>query len=266
MGPRGVDVNGNVDDMLFAHRYQSKGPNQIATADEHDDNVDEFTDFPSYPAPTPMIGSYNETGLQSDFCFDRHARYDPYGYEGGTFNGEKETSTRASKVVWDNVNWGELQKNCFLRNEDRYEPYNRTDASTTLWSPSNEDHEGVDKTLVFPPDESNNVKSYWQWQAKRKGYKKRNAVVLRTWDGNEWTVDTMQHVRSYIMELALHSGAEYEVIVLCEVKDLEKKIFDDPKAYREALATSVPDEFVDMTILFNRRLLEMWYPKVGKHE
>jgi len=266
MGPRGVDVNGNADDMLIAHRYQSKGPYQIATADENDNDVDELTDIASYSALEPIIGSYTETGLESDFCFDRHARYDPYGYEEGDFNDGKEESSRALKVTWENVNWGELQSDCFMRNEDRYEPYNRTDASATFWMPSKEDQEQVDDILVFPPEEAKNVKSYWQWQAKRKSYKKRNAIVLRTWDGNEWTVDTTQYVRSYIMELALHSGAEYEVILLVEVKDLKKKIFDNPKAYREALLTSVPDEFVDMTVLFNRMLLEAWYPKVGRHE
>lgn len=266
MGPRGVDVNGNADDMLIAHRYQSKGPYQIATADENDNDVDELTDIASYSALEPIIGSYTETGLESDFCFDRHARYDPYGYEEGDFNDGKEESSRALKVTWENVNWGELQSDCFMRNEDRYEPYNRTDASATFWMPSKEDQEQVDDILVFPPEEAKNVRSYWQWQAKRKSYKKRNAIVLRTWDGNEWTVDTTQYVRSYIMELALHSGAEYEVILLVEVKDLKKKIFDNPKAYREALLTSVPDEFVDMTVLFNRMLLEAWYPKVGRHE
>ncbi|KAK4694677.1 hypothetical protein P7C71_g2946, partial [Lecanoromycetidae sp. Uapishka_2] len=227
---------------------------------------DQSIDIVSHAAPEPVIGSYKETGLHSDFCFDRHSRYDPYGYDEGDFSGAQDKASRASKVIWDNVNWGELQKECFLRNEGRYKPYNRTDASTTFRMPTKEDHDEVDRTLILASEASKEGTSYWQWQAKRKGYKKKNAVVLRTWDGNEWTVDTMQFVRSYIMELALHSGAEYEVIILVEVKDLKKKIFDDPKAYREALITSVPDEFVDMTLLFNRKLLEMWYPKVGKHD
>lgn len=266
MGPRGVNVNGNADDMLFAHRFVSKGPGHVAPLNEMNHDEDEFTDIASCVAPKPMLGSREETGLESDFCFDRHARYDPYGYDEGEYVSGKGSTSRASNVLWDNVNWGQLQSECFSRNENRYQPYNRTDASTIFWMPSEEDHISVDKTLVLAPDESDNVKSYWQWQAQRKDYKKRNAVVLRTWDGNEWTIDTMQFVRSYIMELALHSGAEYEVIILVEIKDLKKKIFEDPKAYREALIASVPDEFVDMTVLFNRKLLETWYPKVGKQE
>lgn len=266
MGPRDVDVNGNPDDMLFARRYQSKGSAQSATSDDIENILDDVTDTASYPAPKPIIGSYKETGLESDFCLDRHSRYDPYGYDEVDSDDNGDIPSRSSKVNWDNVNWGKLQSNCFRRNENRYEPYNMTEAPTVFRMPSKEDHSEVNKTLILPPDESNAGKSYWQWQANRMDYKKRNAVVLRTWDGNEWTIDTIQFVRSYIMELALHSGAEYEVIILVEVKDLKKKIFDDSKAYRETLMNSVPDEFVDMTILFNRRLLETWYPKNGKQE
>ena len=266
MGPRGVEVNGNTDDMVVAHRYQSKGVKQLGRVDANVADVDEFTDTASYSAPKPIIGSYNETGLESDFCFDRHARFDPYGYNDESDNGGKDKPSQVSKVEWDSVNWGKLQSDCYSRNEDRYDLYNRTDASKTFWLPSKADHEEVDKTLIFPSDDAENTKSYWQWQTRHRASKKRSAIVVRTWDGNEWTLDTMQYVRSYVMELALHSGAEYEIIILVEVKDLQKKIFEDPTAYKEALAASVPDEFADMTLLFNRHLLETWYPKVGLHE
>ena len=68
------------------------------------------------------------------------------------------------------------------------------------------------------------------------------------------------------MELALHSGAEYEVIILVEVKNITIPIFEDEEAYRQTLLKSVPAEFSDVTILFSRDLLEKWYPKIGRHK
>lgn len=76
-----------------------------------------------------------------------------------------------------------------------------------------------------------------------KEYKKKSAMVLRTYDGLDWTPSTIQHIRSYIMELSLHSGGEYEVIILSEVKDQSKKIFDYEEAYRTALIHAAPPEF-----------------------
>ena len=227
----------------------------------------------AHAASRPIIGSYSETGLESDFCFDRHARYDPYGYD-DEFPSAADTQAdhmEPSKVTWKDVRWGELQRECLARNQDRYEPVdfpNRTDVASTrdkFWMPAKKDHEDVDSALIFPPEQLEEGASYRWWQANRASYKKKQAVVLRTWDGNEWTIDTTQYVRSFIMELGLHSGLEYEVIILVEIKDCTIPIFENEKAYRETLLKSVPDEFADITILFNRILLETWYPKVGKH-
>lgn len=215
----------------------------------------------------PFFSSFNESGLESDFCFDRYARYDPYGYDGDGMGAQNDTrQTRPGKVKWDSVNWGGLQQDCYSRNEDRYEPFRRPNGSAIFRMPSEADVSDVDETLVFPPEQEEETKSSRIWQSKRKDYKERSAIVLRTWEGNEWTVDTIQFIRTYIMELALHSGAEYEVIILVEIKDVENPIFSDPNTYNEVLKKSVPNEFKDMAILFNRNLLEKWYPKVGAHE
>ena len=256
MGPRGVEVNDNPDDMVKAHRLKEKGGIPRKTSIGHSLTED--------PVPRPIIGSYRETGLESDFCFDRHARYDPYGYE-DEFPDAEEPHVGPSKVQWEDVRWGQLQRHCLAKNEDRYEPLEQP-IRNKFWLPTTADQEGVDSTLVLASNESNNVQSYRLWQQNRQSYKKKTALVLRTWDGNEWTIDTVQYVRSQIMELALHSGAEYEVIILVEVKDVKIPIFEDEEAYRQTLLKSVPDEFSDVTILFNRNLLEKWYPKVGVHE
>ena len=256
MGPRGVEVNDNPDDTVKAHRLKEKGwiPRRTSTG----------YSLTEVPVPRPMIGSYRETGLESDFCLDRHARYDPYGYE-DEFPDAEEPHVGSSKVEWKDVRWGQLQRDCLERNEDRYEPLENP-IQNKFRLPTKNDQEGVDSTLVFPSNDSNAAPSYRLWQQNRQSYKKKSAIVLRTWDGCEWTIDTMQYVRSLIMELALHSGAEYEVIILVEVKDITIPIFEDEEAYRQTLLKSVPDEFGDITIIFNRVLLEKWYLKVGAHQ
>lgn len=219
------------------------------------------------PAPIAMFGSFNDTGLASDFCLDRHSRYDPYGYDEGDLNGKggRRKANRASKVKWDTLDWGYLQGDCLWRNRYRYEPLQFVNRTTTLWMPREEDIQEVDNTLVLPDDESQQRKSYRLWKSEQK-YKQRTAIVLRTEESNEWTIDTMQYIRSMIMELSLHSGAEYEVIIMIEVKDASQHIFASDVSYQETLKKAVPDEFKNNTILFNRQLLEKWYPEVGQHE
>lgn len=218
-------------------------------------------------APLTMFGSYNATGLSSDFCLDRHARYDPYGYDEGDLegNGGRRKISRASKVQWEKVDWGLLQGDCLMRNQYRYEPLPPANRTTMLWMPSEEDIEDVDSTVVLPDDGSQKSMSYRLWKSGQN-YKQRTAIVLRTWESNEWTVDTMQYIRSMIMELSLHSGAEYEVIIMVEIKDASARIFDSAASYQQTLTKAVPGEFKNNTVLFNRQLLEKWYPKAGQHE
>ena len=218
-------------------------------------------------APASMFGSYNATGLASDFCLDRHARYDPYGYDEGDVDGKggRRKANRASKVQWDKVDWGFLQGDCLMRNQHRYEPLPRANRTTTLWMPRQEDFDNVDTTVVLPDDGSQKSVSYRLWKSDQK-YKQRTAIILRSWESNEWTTDTIQYIRSMIMELSLHSGAEYEVIIMIEIKDASARIFDNDAFYEQALKKAVPGEFGNNTILFNRRLLEKWYPRAGQHE
>lgn len=66
------------------------------------------------------------------------------------------------------------------------------------------------------------------------------------------------------MELSLHSGGEYEVIILSEVKDDSKAIFDYEEDYRTTLNRAVPPEFRDITLLFNLALVRAWFPLTHK--
>ena len=218
-------------------------------------------------APDPMFGSYKATGLASDFCLDRHARYDPYGYDEGDLeaNGGGRKAQRASKVQWDKIDWGYLQEECLMRNQYRYAPLAWTNRTTTLWMPRQEDIDHVENTLILPEDGSQESTSYRLWRSGQN-YKQRTAVVFRTRESSEWTVDMIEYIRSMIMELSLHSGAEYEVIIMVEIQDASARIFDDHASYQEMLKKAVPGEFKNSTILFNRELLEKWYAKAGQHE
>lgn len=79
----------------------------------------------------------------------------------------------------------------------------------------------------------------------------------------EWTDNIKQNVRSMVMELSLHSGAEYEVFILCHVKDTNIQFnADDAEQLQNLKARFVPREFQDMTVLYNDHTLETWYPKL----
>jgi hypothetical protein len=67
------------------------------------------------------------------------------------------------------------------------------------------------------------------------------------------------------MELSLHSGAEYEVFLMVHVLDDSIPLETDVDIQR-LKATTIPDEFHDMTIFFNNKMLENWYPKIFEHK
>lgn len=67
------------------------------------------------------------------------------------------------------------------------------------------------------------------------------------------------------MELSLHSGAEYEVFLLVHVKDDTIPIYSDDNTVQRLKEIYIPAEFRNMTIFFNNKLLEAWYPKVEEH-
>ncbi|KAL9065100.1 MAG: hypothetical protein Q9161_008447 [Pseudevernia consocians] len=99
-----------------------------------------------------------------------------------------------------------------------------------------------------------------------KKYKDRTAVLLRGWQGLEYTPELLQSVRSMISELSLHSGSEYSVYLMVEIKDKDRPILTSPgfEAYQKALDEFVPREFHNMTILFNQDLLKVWYPTIDQ--
>ena len=213
-----------------------------------------------------MFGSYEDTGLGSGHCFDRHSRNSPYGYR-ESLHDDSTSRPPPSNVNWENVDWGRLQEDCFVRNQDRYEQRSNNSLASVFRYPTHLDIDALNDTLIHPQKPQEDEKSYFDWQASRSAqYRKRSAVLLRSYDKKVYTPDTLYHIRSMITELSLHSGGEYEVFLLVQILDVEMPIFFDPAVYQEALDRYVPHEFHNITLLFNVPLLEAWYRKAGEHD
>ncbi|KXG47974.1 Protein of unknown function DUF3405 [Penicillium griseofulvum] len=188
--------------------------------------------------PSPMLGSYSATGIDGYVCADRFSRLGAYG--------------SASGVNWNETNWGSLQAQCFERNAGRY-PQTQTDSRP------------VDSTLPHHPPLSTRA---FRNQAPPSSlqHKTRSAIILRARSDMEWTENLKQNVRLLIMELSLHSGAEYEVFILLHVKDERIPIYTkDPQVMNNIKAQLVPAEFHDMVVFFNDHTLASWYRKVEEH-
>ncbi|RYP04581.1 hypothetical protein DL765_010137 [Monosporascus sp. GIB2] len=99
----------------------------------------------------------------------------------------------------------------------------------------------------------------------KTGERGRTAVVLRTWDDYNYSETRRAWLRALITETALHSGGDYEVFFLVNVKNNDIRLDQDKNAYEQALREFVPEEFRDMAFLYNTRVLESWYPKVEEH-
>ena len=205
-----------------------------------------------------MFGSFEDTGLDPTACFSSDGRYRPYGYTEEDDDAIVKASA-PSEVIWEDVKWGDLQRECILKNGDRYEDVDPVNQSTVFRYAEYSDVANIDAALHFP-------KNHEQSETREKAeegpqHKKRNGVVFQMQESKEWTLDTTQYVRSMIMELSLHTGGEYEVFILIEVADDAQPIFNNRGVHQKILERSVPREFQSISFLFNSKLLEHWYPK-----
>jgi hypothetical protein len=196
--------------------------------------------------PAPQFGSYQAMNLDGGVCTDRYSRYGAYGY-GDDGRDDIPGFNKAPQVAWDEVDWNNLQESCFERNSNRYEP--NSGFHFPGQSPLPFEYENISKET-----ESAGLKQYYP----------RSAVLIRAWHDMVWTADLRQHLRSLIMELALHSGAEYRVFLLVHVKDDELPIFSDMQTI-EQVKQGIPQEFRNISFFFNTKLLEAWYPRIYEH-
>lgn len=192
----------------------------------------------------PFFGSHEELGVRHDVCFERFGRLGPYGYgynaqEGGLGLGMRSEQGGAEdiwrlqdKVDYREVDWGAAQEKCYDKNKARFKPAQETATKKRQASSS----------------------------AVQKKHVARNAYVLRTWTGFEYTAHEILTLRSMINELSLKSGGEYDVHLLLHVKDDTVPIWTSKEVYQRTIEENIPPEFWGITTLWSVQLMRMYYP------
>lgn len=194
--------------------------------------------------PTETVGSASVLNLDQKTCFDRESRYAAYGLN--------DHSPSTKHVKWENTRWGMLQDNCVERNAERYAPDARAPVPLKPTKYIRETHDPLD-------EDPTRIKS----GMSGKKYKKRTAILIRTWEGYQYRENDIQAIRALVTETALMSGGEYQVFLFVNIKQREADIYDDLDVYRDLLKRTVPKELRDIAVLWTERVLEDWYPHVG---
>ncbi|KAH6623108.1 hypothetical protein F5144DRAFT_496876 [Chaetomium tenue] len=230
----------------LAERVACHGPRgHLLGQSPDDDLVESEVDG---PYPMPWAGNYEETGLNLTMMSVRQ-RYGPYGF------GDNRSDYKRQKVDWDQVDWGQLQNDCFQRNRDRFPMAATRFEDTRITKPRFSFREST----KIPP-----VRHWHEFEASR-----RTAIVVRAWRGYDYLPEDMYYLRSLVAETALKTGGEYQVFLLVDMKDYEgyeNDIFSSDDAYAQGLEDAgVPPEFQSITLLWSVRLLEDWYPMIEEH-
>lgn len=187
--------------------------------------------YPGVPKgfPEPDSGSYEAVGLDKDVCFDRYSRLGVYGLN--------------ADIDFSQTHWFDLQNTCVDRNKDRF-----ADSTTPRIGPGSSSSAEEKQAPVTDTDVS---------------YKKRTAILIRTWDAYEYRENDIQAVRSMITELNLLSGGEYHVFLFVNIKDASLPVFTDRAVHDDLLKKYVPEELRDIAVLWTEAICNTWYPNVG---
>jgi hypothetical protein len=198
--------------------------------------------------PEPAVGDSAVTGIDVNRCFDRYNRLGPYGYGQNIKNRVQDWSRPGVKPNWTEVPWGSLQDQCLRSNQGRYisgarEPValNYKTAAPNITGP-----------LSLVDSGTHNAPRYHH----------RTAVLIRTWGNYQYTENDLESIRSLITELNLLSGGEYQVFLFVHIKNNNLDL-TDAQLRQMLLDKHVPREFHSISILWNEKILEQWYPRVG---
>lgn len=208
--------------------------------------------WPALPEgfPAVAVGEANVTGIDLDHCFDRYNRLGPYGYGQSERSYVGDWQRPVAKPDWLGVRWGQLQDQCLVANKERYAPTARQPTELAPGKDMPNDH-----TQLQTADETTDTQ-----QAK---HHHRTALLIRTWEGYDYTDNDLQAIRALITELSLLSGGEYQVFLFVNVKDKNADIFNNQQVYDDIIKQNVPRELQSIAVLWNERICEEWYPKVG---
>jgi hypothetical protein len=209
----------------------------IETCYLDEDAKTEIPDVYAYPGipqhfPKPFYGDYETLGLDDEVCFERYGRYGPYGYGynetlGGMGPG-MSVEHAGSEKVFDQMGYINYENVDWAAAQQRCYEKNKQ-----RFQP-----DGVEQKRVS-----------------------RQAYILRTWTGFEYSPHHMYALRAMIAELSLKSGGEYDVHFLVHVKDNSIPIWADERVYQQVLRENVPREFWGLATLWSEKQMEMYYPE-----
>ena len=226
-GARGLNIHESSQDMVKAWRHAP----------------------PTFPRAT--VGSAEVVGIDQNVCFDRFNRYGAYGFGEADIGVHAQWEKPMDRPQWELSRWGKLQDDCVQANKGRFPTDARrpTDIRPTRKLPKNVD--------------AWNEAEYQNRFAATPRYHHRTALLIRTWEGYQYTDNDIHAIRALVTELSLLSGGEYQVFLFVNVKQHDADIYDDPKVYREIVRKVVPQELRDIAVLWTEKVCEEWYPKVG---
>lgn len=183
--------------------------------------------------PDHLYGSYQVLRLNSDVCFDSHGRLGAYASivnstspEHAAVSRQTTQSSQRTPVDWTTVDWGAAQKRCHQDNNQRA---------------------GLESTKLST---SSGVLSHVS----------RQAIVLRTWTGYDYTPHAVMNLRALVSEMSLGSGGEYDIHLLVHVKNNSAHFWESEELYNKIRDESVPVEFRGLVTLWSERQMELVYP------
>lgn len=198
--------------------------------------------------PKPFAGSAEALGLANGVCLDRVQRWGPYG-----FNPLQRLPV--THIDWKQVNWGELQNKCVEQNKDRWVP------SKQQLVAQKPEFKAGGKAIPATTGWHEEIRRH-ERKAEEDGpkYHSRTAILIRTWEGYDYTENDIIAIRAMITELSLRSGGEYQVFLFVNIKDRSKPIYTSEAAYKEMLEEHVPQELRSIAILWNEDMCKWMYP------
>ena len=224
-GPRGKLLNESAEDMVHAWPKLPKGFPEVA------------------------IGDADAVGIDVEHCFDRHNRYGPYGYGQRSEREVYRWQRPFTQPDWSSIRWGRLQDRCLKSNKYRYLPNAR---QSIVLAPRKDLLESA--SLLVPG---------FNRQSGHKRYHSRTAILIRTWEGYDYTPNDLEAIRALITETSLFSGGEYQVYLLVNIKDANARIWEHKELHDSLLTKHVPPEFQSIAILWNEKVFQQWYPDLG---